>query len=144
MYKFKAIIMYILSFILLALPMAVLIYVKRDVYFKESSSNTTVGLIIALTFTIFMILKGFGSLNKDFKVLITLGVLTVITLFLKTIIEDLVYMLPLSFVGWLLFLPPKFMGDKFWRHSRVYTDQFIKEKARQKIRKATTYDDGSV
>lgn len=143
MLRLKAVLLYLLAFLLLIAPIGYLVWYRKDVYFAETSPlQITVGLLIALGFAIFMILKGFGSINKDFKTLITLGVLTGIIVLLDVFIADLMYIMPMLFIGWALFIIPKWLAGRYWAKANVKSDQYIIEQVKREVRK-DDYNDGS-
>lgn len=143
MLRLKAILLYILAFLLLIAPMGYIIYYRRDIYFQETSATkVTVGLLVAIAFTLFIILKGFGSLNKDFKTLISLGVMTGIIALLDVFIKDIVLIMPALFVGWAMFIVPKWIAMRYWDKANIHANQYIIEDVKREVRKEF-YDDGS-
>ena len=138
----KGILLTALSFIALVMPLAILMFLKRNEWFafEVDGTKVSVGFIIALVFALCLLKGAFKELDKRFTTIFVLGIMSVITWLLDSIIQDLTLILICSIIGYVLYI----VLNSFGKTSIDYAKEYRKEKARMEARNETKELDGSV
>ena len=138
----KGILLTALSFIALVMPLAILMFLKRNEWFafEVDGTKVSVGFIIALVFALCLLKGAFKELDKRFTTIFVLGIMSVITWLLDSIIQDLPLILICSIIGYVLYI----VLNSFGKTSIDYAKEYRKEKARMEARNETKELDGSV
>lgn len=96
----KSIIFKILAFVGLLLPIATLIYLKKDVYFiKGETMKLSIGCILTLVFGLFCFLGKVKNLNG----IIILAIIWVLTYLMKSLIDDILLIIPCCIAGLVIY-----------------------------------------
>lgn len=138
----KGILLTFLSFIVLVMPLAILMFIKRNEWFafEVDGTKVSVGFIIALVFALCLLKGAFKELDRRFTTIFVLGIMSVITWLLDSIIQDLTLILICSIIGYVLYI----VLNSFGKVSIEYAKEYRKEKARMSARTEEKELDGSV
>ena len=138
----KGILLTFLSFIALVMPLAILMFLKRNEWFafEVDGTKVSVGFIIALVFALCLLKGAFKDLDPRFTTIFVLGIMSVITWLLESIIKDLTLILICSIVGYVLYV----ILNSFGKASIEFAKEYRKEKARMSARTEEKELDGSV
>ncbi len=128
---FKGAMFTALSFIALILPNMVLFVVKRNEYFVHGADKISMGAMILLVFSLFMVKGALKDLDKRTTVLISLSIMLVTVWCFDSIIADLFWIILSSIIGYVLYLVLNIIGKR----DLVYYKDYRSESARVMARK---------
>lgn len=133
-----------LAIILLITPILSLCLIKKDVWIstEESSIKLSIGFIIALIFCLMMLKGAFKNLDKRLTTVGTLLTFTVIAWLLDSIVQDLIWILLCSFIGYVVYLMFDTIGTKTLEKAKVYEHEKIRSKARVDFETQQTQGEG--
>lgn len=90
----------ILAFVGLLIPIATLIYLKKDVYFiKGETVKLSIGCILTLVFGLFCFLGKVKNLNG----IIILAIIWILTYLMKSLINDILLIIPCCIAGLVIY-----------------------------------------
>ena len=105
----KSIIFKTLAFIGLIIPIATLIYIKKDVYFiKGETVKLSIGCMLTLVFGLMCFLGKVKNLNG----IIVLAIVWVLTFLMKSLVDDILLIIPCCIAGLMVYK----VFDHFYKH----------------------------
>ena len=127
----KSIIFKILAFVGLLLPIATLIYLKKDVYFiKGETMKLSIGCILTLVFSLFCFLGKVKNLNG----IIILAIIWVLTYLMKSLIDDILLIIPCCIAGLVIYN----IFNHFYKHYHdihlIQRNPKLDQSARQEVK----------
>lgn len=135
----KAILFKVLAFLLLIAPLLTLFIVKKDKYFitTEETVKLSVGAVIALIFVVWQLLSK-AKEDKEmryFTGILKLGILEIIMYLMKSIVNDVLIIIPCAMSGMILFwIVDRFLFTPNWETYQICKKASIDERARMIVR----------
>ena len=126
----RGIILTIISFLVLIIPLAILVIVKRDTWFVHGVDKIGLGFIITLVAAILLLKGAFKNLDKRIVGLGTLAVLLILVWCFDSILDDLFLVLICCIIGYGCYL----VIDIFARKDLLYVKEYKSERARMDAR----------
>jgi hypothetical protein len=112
--------------IMLTLPLIVVIIVNREEYFHtETKESLSIGLIMALIVLVLQL----SELTKKWNSIIWLVVLAGILHFIRPILGDLELIMWMACLGQVLYLPFKYLKERYNRLRKAYEEGKIDAEA---------------
>jgi hypothetical protein len=118
-YLLKEIICGTIGFVMLVLPITVIVIINREEYFHtETKQSLSIGLIMALIVAVLQL----GQLTKKWNGIIWLAVFAGILHFIRPILGDLEMILWMACLGQVLYLPFKYLKERYNRLRKTYEE----------------------
>ncbi len=127
----KSIIFKTLAFLGLLLPIATLIFIKKDVYFiKGETVKLSLGCMLTLVFGLFCFLGKIKNLNG----IIVLAIIWVLTYLMKSLINDILLIIPCCIAGLVIYN----IFNHFYKHYHdiylIQRNAKLDQTARQEVK----------
>lgn len=126
----RGIILTIISLVILIIPLAILVIIKRDTWFVHGVDKIGLGFIITLVAAILLLKGAFKNLDKRIVGLGTLAVLLILVWCFDSILDDLFWVLICCIIGYACYL----VIDIFARKDLLYVKEYKSERARMDSR----------
>lgn len=135
--RFFGVIFRLLAIILLLAPLAALTYLNQETWFysDDAVKKLSVGFIITLMFALMLLKGAFKNLDKRLVGLITLSVFTFVVWMFDSIINDLIWILLCSIIGYVSYLIFDTIGIRLIEVGKEYQHEKIRIKARNDYEK---------
>ena len=118
-YLLKEIICGVIGFVMLVLPITVIVIINREEYFHtETKQSLSIGLIMALIVAVLQL----SQLTKKWNSIIWLAILAGILHFIRPILGDLEMILWMACLGQALYLPFKYLKERYNRLRKAYEE----------------------
>lgn len=123
---FKQFIISLISYVLLIIPIAILLLIRRKAWFSNAADATklSIAITLAVVFLIAMLNGAFKGLSMRFIVTFTMATLIVLLYLLKSVPGDVTWILICLLLGYTGFTIVHAFSDD------AYIDEYKKEKAR--------------
>lgn len=118
-YLLKEIICVLCGFLMLVLPLVIIIIINREEYFHtETKQSLSIGLIMSCIVLVLQL----SELTKKWNGIIWLIVFAGILHFLRPILGDLEMILWMACLGQVLYLPFKYLKERYNRLRKAYEE----------------------